>query len=101
MTHIESNSAISLRKICCKPVASISGWRLMRPKGAMRPIAGEMLPAKIVQIFNQDTQERINCLPATLKAERILRREMGLSVSAECRAVRNAESDGFVRVVRD
>jgi ornithine cyclodeaminase/alanine dehydrogenase-like protein (mu-crystallin family) len=31
---------------------------------------GEVIfPDKIVQIFNQDTQERINCLPATLKAE--------------------------------
>ena len=33
---------------------------------------GEVLfPEKIVQIFNQDTQERINCLPATLKSERV------------------------------
>ena len=33
---------------------------------------GEVLfPEKIVQIFNQDTQERINCLPATLKTERV------------------------------
>ena len=30
-----------------------------------------MFPEKIVQIFNEDTQERINCLPATLKTERI------------------------------
>lgn len=28
-------------------------------------------PEKIVQIFNQETQERINCLPATLVSERI------------------------------
>jgi ornithine cyclodeaminase/alanine dehydrogenase-like protein (mu-crystallin family) len=28
-----------------------------------------IFPEKIVQIFNQDTQERINCLPATLKVE--------------------------------
>ncbi len=28
-------------------------------------------PDKTVQIFNQETQERINCLPATLKAEKI------------------------------
>ena len=34
--------------------------------------AGEvMFPEKIVQIFNEDTQERINCLPATLKTEKI------------------------------
>ena len=33
---------------------------------------GEVLfPEKIVQIFNQETQERINCLPATLKTEQI------------------------------
>lgn len=33
---------------------------------------GEVIfPEKIVQIFNKDTQERINCLPATLKSERI------------------------------
>jgi ornithine cyclodeaminase/alanine dehydrogenase-like protein (mu-crystallin family) len=33
---------------------------------------GEVLfPEKIVQIFDQDTQERINCLPATLLAERV------------------------------
>lgn len=31
---------------------------------------GEILfPDKIVQIFNEETQERINCLPATLKSE--------------------------------
>ena len=28
-------------------------------------------PEKIVQIFNQDTQERINCLPATLRADKV------------------------------
>ncbi|MHC4178956.1 MAG: ornithine cyclodeaminase family protein, partial [Planctomycetota bacterium] len=33
---------------------------------------GEVIfPDKIVQIFNPDTQERINCLPATLKLERV------------------------------
>ena len=30
-----------------------------------------MFPEKIVQIFNEETQERINCLPATLKAEKV------------------------------
>lgn len=30
-----------------------------------------MFPEKIVQIFNEDTQERINCLPATLTDEKI------------------------------
>ena len=30
-----------------------------------------LFPEKIVQIFNQDTQERINCLPATLKTESV------------------------------
>jgi ornithine cyclodeaminase/alanine dehydrogenase-like protein (mu-crystallin family) len=30
-----------------------------------------LFPEKIVQIFNQDTQERINCLPATLLAEQV------------------------------
>src|SRR4051794_36411827 len=30
---------------------------------------GVIFPDKIVQIFNQETQERINCLPATLQAE--------------------------------
>lgn len=30
-----------------------------------------LFPEKIVQIFNQDTQERINCLPATLKPENV------------------------------
>lgn len=30
-----------------------------------------LFPDKIVQIFNPDTQERINCLPATLLSERI------------------------------
>jgi ornithine cyclodeaminase/alanine dehydrogenase-like protein (mu-crystallin family) len=30
-----------------------------------------LFPDKIVQIFNQDTQERINCLPATLKPEKV------------------------------
>ena len=33
---------------------------------------GEVLfPEKIVQIFNPETQERINCLPATLRPERV------------------------------
>jgi ornithine cyclodeaminase/alanine dehydrogenase-like protein (mu-crystallin family) len=33
---------------------------------------GEVIfPEKIVQIFNQETQERINCLPATLKPQRV------------------------------
>ena len=30
-----------------------------------------MFPEKIVQIFNQDTQARINCLPATLLPEKV------------------------------
>ena len=30
-----------------------------------------LFPDKIVQIFNQETQERINCLPATFKNEKI------------------------------
>jgi ornithine cyclodeaminase/alanine dehydrogenase-like protein (mu-crystallin family) len=30
-----------------------------------------MFPEKIVQIFNQETQERINCLPATLLREKV------------------------------
>jgi ornithine cyclodeaminase/alanine dehydrogenase-like protein (mu-crystallin family) len=30
-----------------------------------------LFPDKIVQIFNQDTQERINCLPATLLTEKV------------------------------
>ena len=34
--------------------------------------AGDVLfPDKIVQIFNDQTQERINCLPATFKNEKI------------------------------
>lgn len=34
--------------------------------------AGDVLfPEKIVQIFNDDTQERINCLPATFKSAKI------------------------------
>lgn len=34
--------------------------------------AGEVLfPEKIVQIFNDETQERINCLPATFKSKKI------------------------------
>ena len=30
-----------------------------------------LFPEKIVQIFNQDTQERINCLPATLLSDQV------------------------------
>lgn len=34
--------------------------------------AGDVIfPEKIVQIFNDDTQERINCLPATFKSQKI------------------------------
>lgn len=32
---------------------------------------GILFPDKIVQIFNQQTQERINCLPATLLDEKL------------------------------
>ncbi len=41
-------------------------------QGLFRFKEGRILfPDKIVQIFNQDTQERINCLPATLLDEKI------------------------------
>ncbi|HEV3012351.1 MAG TPA: ornithine cyclodeaminase family protein, partial [Actinomycetota bacterium] len=30
-----------------------------------------LFPEKIVQIFNQETQERINCLPSTLLLEKV------------------------------
>ena len=41
-------------------------------KGLLAFQKGEVLfPDKIVQIFNEDTQERINCLPATLLPEKI------------------------------
>ena len=30
-----------------------------------------LFPEKVVQIFNEDTQDRINCLPATLLPEKI------------------------------
>ena len=34
--------------------------------------SGDVLfPGKVVQIFNDQTQERINCLPATLRAEKV------------------------------
>lgn len=34
--------------------------------------AGDVIfPEKIVQIFNDDTQERINCLPATFRTEKV------------------------------
>ncbi len=60
--------------------------------------AGEvMFPEKIVQIFNDDTQERINCLPATFKN---LWREVGFSLSAQPGEVRDTKPlsrDHFVR----
>ena len=41
-------------------------------KGMIAFEAGDVLfPEKIVQIFNDETQERINCLPATFKNRRI------------------------------
>ena len=41
-------------------------------KGMLAHLNGEvMFPDKIVQIFSQETQERINCLPATLLAEKV------------------------------
>ena len=30
-----------------------------------------LFPDKVVQIFDEDTQERINCLPATLLADKV------------------------------
>lgn len=42
-------------------------------EGAIRAFdEGDVLfPEKIVQIFNDDTQERINCLPATFRSEKV------------------------------
>ena len=41
-------------------------------KGMLAHLNGEvMFPDKIIQIFSQETQERINCLPATLLAEKV------------------------------
>ena len=41
-------------------------------KGMMAHLNGEvMFPDKIVQIFSEETQERINCLPATLLTEKV------------------------------
>ncbi len=42
-------------------------------ENAMRAFrSGDVLfPGKIVQIFNDETQERINCLPATFKSQKI------------------------------
>ncbi|MDG2125074.1 MAG: ornithine cyclodeaminase family protein [Verrucomicrobiales bacterium] len=42
-------------------------------EGAMKAYAGGdvLFPEKIVQIFNDDTQERINCLPATFLKEQV------------------------------
>lgn len=57
-----------LRAGCLDP-----GMAMSAAESAMRAFAdGEVLfPEKIVQIFNEETQERINCLPATFLAERI------------------------------
>lgn len=48
-------------------------WAIDRPQEAVLAFRrGEVLfPEKIDQIFNQETQERINCLPATLLKEKI------------------------------
>ncbi|HWB72317.1 MAG TPA: ornithine cyclodeaminase family protein [Egibacteraceae bacterium] len=35
------------------------------------PRGDVIFPEKVVQIFNEETQERINCLPATLRAENV------------------------------
>ena len=45
--------------------------------------SGDVLfPEKIVQIFNDDTQERINCLPATFRGQESLRSKVGFGLSA-------------------
>jgi N-[(2S)-2-amino-2-carboxyethyl]-L-glutamate dehydrogenase len=43
-----------------------------------------LFPDKIVQIFNQDTQERINCLPATLLREKVCGVKWGRSSRPTC-----------------
>ncbi len=55
------------------PGAWTWGWRSRRPSVPCLP-TGQVrscFPKKIVQIFDQDTQSRINCLPATLPSEKI------------------------------
>lgn len=49
------------------------GLAIDAAESAMKAFAaGDVLfPEKIVQIFNDETQERINCLPATFKPEKI------------------------------
>ena len=49
------------------------GMAMSAAEDAIRQFhAGEVIfPEKIVQIFNDETQERINCLPATFKADGI------------------------------
>ena len=60
-----------------------------------------LFPEKIVQIFNQDTQERINCLPATLLAAKNMRRQMGFRLPREPRETRRSESLCDHHPVRD
>ena len=79
----------------CMAIDAAEGAMLAHRRGDV------IFPEKIVQIFNQDTQERINCLPATLKAERICGVKWVSVFPPNVEALRNAESDGLVRVVRD
>jgi len=57
-----------LKAGCLDPAMAVSA-----AEDALRAFAaGEVLfPEKIVQIFNDETQERINCLPATFLKEKI------------------------------
>ena len=51
-----------------------------------------MQPDKIVQIFDQETQERINCLPATLVPQKVCGTKW-VSVRDVPEAVRESETE--------
>ena len=60
-----------------------------------------LFPEKVVQIFNDSTQERINCLPATLLPEKVCGGQMGICISQQSREVRYAESLCCHHTIRD
>ena len=59
-----------------------------------------LFPEKVVQIFNQETQERINCLPATLLPEKVCGMKW-VSVLPPNAPVRAPEPDRGVHPLRD
>src|SRR6266487_1885360 len=69
---MRSGSPTCRKKTCWRPVVDFRLAMDVAESALLAHRNGDVLfPEKIVQIFDQETQERINCLPATLLLEKV------------------------------